>query len=552
MQQPLLRRNPLIVFGLWAFFAFVISACQPVGLKVEQVAAEADLISVQARNCDYGGKLKAVEAMDPHMVRFTLCSPDPAFLAKIASPVFAIQDKGYLDEYQGDSAAMSRRPNGSGPYRLREYIPGEMLSLEINPEYWGVPPKEAALQFRWLTDSAARLDQISRNQADIIDRPPVSTYSSIRDDPALKLIYRPALNVSYLGMNNEHPPFNNERVRRAFSELIERQKIVNETYPLGSTVAEQFLSPVFGLGYTPGYLWLEYNPMDALALLKEANYDFSQVITLTYSSVSTDYLPDPEKTAHEIQVQLASAGIQIHLQEMEAAEFQNAIAEGELALYLTSWSADYPDPANFYETVFSAQSKAFGRPYNDIVFMAREAGSIADPEVRRSRYSRINELIKLHIPAIPLAHANTALVTNHLVQGLIVGPLFENLEDATTPEESLQVIQAREPASLWPGDELDADTLRITRLIYDTLVEYESAGTGIKSSLANYWEANPERTVWTFYLRYGVKFANGAELDANDVVASFAAQWDAANPNHTGRTGQFQMFTRAFGGFLNP
>ncbi|WP_299288379.1 ABC transporter substrate-binding protein, partial [Thermoflexus sp.] len=58
-------------------------------------------------------------------------------------------------------------------------------------------------------------------------------------------------------------------------------------------------------------------------------------------------------------------------------------------------------------------------------------------------------------------------------------------------------------------------------------------------------------TVWTFYLRKGVKFHNGAELDANDVVATFKAQWDAKDPNHKGRTGTFEYFGAFFGKFLN-
>jgi ABC-type transport system substrate-binding protein len=533
------------------FSALVLSACQPVGLKVEQVAAEADLISVRAENCDYGGRIKAIEAVDPHTVRFSLCSPDPDFLQKIASPVFAIQDQNYLDAHQGNSEAMSKRPNGTGPYRLREYIPGEMLTLEANQDYWGIPPKETSLQFRWSADPAIRLDEISRNQVDIADRPEGSLYLTIHNGPSLKLIYRPAMNVSYLGMNNQIPPFNDERVRRAFGSLIQREKIVHEYYPLGSAVAEQFLSPAFGLGYTPAYRWLEYNPKVGLDLLKEAKFDFGQVITLTYGDGQSDYLPDPDKIAQEIQAQLAESGIRITLQKMGNDDFNRAVAEGELALFLSYWKADYPAPANFYETVFAPDAKTFGRTYTDIVFMAREAGNSTDPEVRQSRYNRINELLKLHVPAIPLAHANTALVTNYSVQGLIVGQFYENLEDASLPEGSLRIMQTREPASLWPGDEMDEDTLRVTRLIYDTLVEYDLTGTGIKPSLADYWEANPERTVWTFYLRYGVKFSNGADLDANDVVATFAAQWDAASPNHTGRTGDFAMFKKAFGGFLN-
>ncbi len=530
--------------------ALVAGACQPLTLQVEPVSAEGDLLKVKAPDCTYGGTIKAIEAVDPYTVRFTLCEPDPAFLYKVAFPAFAIQDKEYLDEHNGRSAELSKRPNGSGPYRLREYIPRRMLTLEANPDYWGVPPKESLLEFHWAPSPFARVNKVEFSQVDISDRPAAGAYAEIRDNPFLTLVYRPALNVSYLGMNNEYPPFDDERVRRAVSLLIDRQRIVNDYYPLGSTVADQFLPSSIGLGYSPGYPWLETDLDEGKKLLAEASFDFGQTLILAYSNISSDYLPDPELIAADIQGQLKNAGIDVQLLHMSEDDFQSAIAEGQLAFYLSGWMADYPDPSNFYSTVFAPETKAFGHPYSDIFLLAREAGSTPDPDERQSRYDRVNELLKTHVPAIPLAHGNTALVTDRYVQGLIVGSLNENLEEVSTSKESLSFIQSYEPSSLWPGDESDTDTLRITRLIYDTLVEYDPKGTGIQPALANYWESNSDRTVWTFYLRLGVKFPNGADLDASDVVASFAAQWDAASPNHTGHSGEFAIFRKFFGGFL--
>ena len=97
----------------------------------------------------------------------------------------------------------------------------------------------------------------------------------------------------------------------------------------------------------------------------------------------------------------------------------------------------------------------------------------------------------------------------------------------TRPDRILTFIQSREPFSLWPGDESAQRLLRINRLVYDTLVRYDNAGSGILPSGPSFWEANDVLTVYTFNLRYAVKYSNGATLDANDVVASFAALWDA-------------------------
>ena len=65
-------------------------------------------------------------------------------------------------------------------------------------------------------------------------------------------------------------------------------------------------------------------------------------------------------------------------------------------------------------------------------------------------------------------------------------------------------------------------------------------------------EPNAELTQWTCTLRQGVTFHDGATLDANDVVLSYAVQWDNDHPLHKGRDGSFTYFPALFGGLLNP
>jgi ABC-type transport system substrate-binding protein len=112
-------------------------------------------------------------------------------------------------------------------------------------------------------------------------------------------------------------------------------------------------------------------------------------------------------------------------------------------------------------------------------------------------------------------------------------------------------MQGGEPGALWCSDETDGEALRVCGQLYDGLMSYETNGVKVEPGLAESYDSNADATEWTFHLRKGVKFSNGDEFSANDVVASFVAQWDASSPNHKGRTGTFEYFGAFFGKLLN-
>ncbi len=544
--------------GMWSMawvwivlFSLMLSACQPLGLQVEEVAAARNLASVRAPDCTYGGAIRSVEALDAHTVKFSLCSPDPAFPVKLAFPVFAITDEGYLNQHGGDSRAMSAQPVGSGAYKVKDYRAGESLTLEINPDYWGVPPRLREIQFRWVESPLSRLEEVSAGKAQAMDRPEANAYYSINQDDRLRLVYRPSLNLAFVGMNNRHAPFDDSRVRRAISMLIDRAQIIAAVYPFGTQVAEQFFTPNFQVGHTPLLTWHPYDPQQGLNLLREAGFDFDQQLTLAYSNASNDFLPDPHRVAQTIRSQLLPYGVKLLLKRMEAADFEQSIQAGEEAFFLYGWNADYPDPTSLFNTLFVADSRLLGDVYTDVLEIAAQAGTSGDPDQRQRLYNQVNNLLLEHVPAIPLVHVNTTAVFRYEVQGVAVNQSFENFEEMTTPDQRLTFLQSQPPESLWPGDAVHGDTFRITHLLYSTLVEFDYSAAGLRPSLAESWAANAEQTEWTFSLRYGVKFTNGALLDANDVVASFAALWDAGSPNHRGDSGEFTYFRRFFSAFLN-
>ena len=153
---------------------------------------------------------------------------------------------------------------------------------------------------------------------------------------------------------------------------------------------------------------------------------------------------------------------------------------------------------------------------------------------------------------IPVAHGAAAEAFKASVGGVIIGPVNENFQQMTTASGQLVFDQNAEPISLWCGDESDGETIRACNQLYDPLLNYKFGGTDLIPGLAEKWDASPDAMSFTFHLRQGVKFSNGAAFDANDVVATYDAQWDTKSPNHKGTDGTFVYWTGLFTQFLNP
>ncbi|MEJ2749355.1 MAG: ABC transporter substrate-binding protein [Anaerolineae bacterium] len=504
-----------------------------------------------ADNCDYGGLFKEIAALDMYTVQFTMCSPDPAFPSKAAFSAFAIQPSEHLQETGGSPLD---NPIGTGPYMLDSWNRGEDITFKRFDGYWGDAAKSETLVFRWNSEAAQRLLELQSGTVNAIDNPAPDDFETISNDPNLQLINRPALNIFYIGMNNTYAPFDNEMVRQAIAMGIDRQRIVDNFYPAGSEVATHF-TPCSIPNACEGEEWYQFDPEAARALLAEAGYPDGFSTEIAYRDVVRSYLPEPGIVAQDIQAQLKeNLNIDATINVMESGAFIAAADAGELTgLHMLGWGADYPDMTNFLDFHFGAgASKQFGDHFDDITAALAQGASLADDAARQPFYEEANNLIKEHVPMVPVAHGGSAVAYQASVEGAHASPLgneyFAIMDDGS---DTFVWMQNAEPISLYCGDETDGESLRACEQVTESLLAYEIGGTAVQPALATSCDANEDLTVWTCHLREGVKFHDGSDFDANDVVTSYGIQWDAANPLHVGNTGAFTYFSALWGGFLN-
>jgi len=578
------KRNLSVLFSLVVLASLVLAACgtpateapaapveateapmaateAPVAPEVPNQAVVTDT-SYAATDCAYGGEFKSIEAVDESTVKITLCVPDPAFPSKIAFTSFAIQPSEYL-EATGGNGDLLEKPVGTGPYMVTSWERGNQLVFTKNPNYWGENTGADTLVFRWGTESAQRLLELQSGTVDGIDNVGPDDFATVEGDSALALYTRPALNIMYIGFNNNPQvdgfdnaanPLANEKVRQAIAMGVDRQRIVDNFYPAGSEVASHFTPCSIPNGCV-GDDWYEFDPAGAKALLTEAGYPDGFETVLNYRDVVRGYLPDPNVVAQDLQAQLLeNLNITLNIEVMESGAFLTAADAGQLqGLYMLGWGADYPDQTNFLGYHFgSGASAQFGDKFDDITSAIDSGAQLASDADREPFYIEANNAIRTHVPMIPVAHGGSALAFKASVEGAHASPLGnEGFSVMNNGTDTFVWMQNAEPISLYCADETDGESLRACEQVTQSLLGYETAGTAVEPVLAESYEVSDDLTEWTFHLRQGVVFHDGSAFDAADVIASLAVQWDAAHPLHTGNTGAFSYWSGLFGSFLN-
>src|SRR3954447_11177025 len=183
-------------------------------------------------------KVKEVQIVDPHKVRFVLNEPWPDFMTAYGTLWSAagwITPKKYFEQVGSDG--YKKNPVGLGPYKFVSMKPGIELVLEANEEYWGNKPSVKRLVYLSVPESTTRLAMLKRGEADIAYLLEGQLAESIKDDPKLKLGFSGGIGTHHLDffdMWDAKSPWHGPRVRKAASLAIDRQGL-SEAETLGAS-----------------------------------------------------------------------------------------------------------------------------------------------------------------------------------------------------------------------------------------------------------------------------------------------------------------------------
>lgn len=376
-----------------------------------------------------------LEKLDERTVRFTLDKPNVTFLSVFAMAFAGIHSAEYGQQLlrEGRASQINRLPVGTGPYQFRSYAKDDVLRLEANPSYWGLPQRTRKLIFSIAREAPVRVQKLLAGECQIssplrdID---VAALERHRD--RVRLMKIQALNISYLAFNLRKAPTDHRLVREALDIAVDRDAIFRALFPRGD--AMQAVNPFPPA--IPGYnrqLKNEYNPERARALLREAGYPDGLSIDLWALPVTRPHNPNGQLMAQLIQQDWARIGVKASIRTFEWGEYLKRANAGEHQVYMSGWAGDNGDADDFLTPNLSCAANKTGVKFCNAEFdrLIDAARASTDAAERIALYERAQVIFKRERPWITMAHSTVYIPTRLDVRGFVMQPnggvVFENV-----------------------------------------------------------------------------------------------------------------------------
>ena len=282
------------------------------------------------------------------------------------------------------------QPNGTGPFKVAQYVANDRLVLEARPDYWqpGLP-KVQRLTLRVINEESARLAAAQAGEIEIAEGLGAQFQDTIKGDPQLALLVNPIWRSEFVGFNCTRPPLDNAKVRQAIAYAINREALVKNVIQVGAPLASYPMKGV--LGYSAKIPANPYDLAKARALLAEAGQAKGFKANLL---VAAGNVPKIEEMSEYFAAELKKIGIDVELKMQDSAGAGQTRAAGNYDMYIISTAVITGDPDRYFDDrvvrdTYAKQGCAAKRP--DLVKMIQEAGQTMDPAKRQGLYERIQD-----------------------------------------------------------------------------------------------------------------------------------------------------------------
>jgi oligopeptide transport system substrate-binding protein len=370
-----------------------------------------------------------VEAPDERTLRLTLEAPCPHFLSLLTHWVWMPVHMGSVRGAGPETSRANRwaRPEsfvGNGPFRIVEHETGQFIRLEPNPLFHDRSSLRLnGIVFHFLGVSAEEA-ALRAGQIHITDALPIGRVPSYRRDRPSLIRITPAFGAYFYRINVTRPPFDDARVRRAFSAAINRDLLVSTVLNDAYTPAHSFTPPGVA-GYKPPTLAVDDAEL-ARRLLAEAGFaggaGMRRVEILYNTSENHRLIAEAVQ-----QIWRTGIGVEPVLANQEDGVFRDTCRQLSYDVARGSWFGDYLDPFSFLEIFTTGNANNYtGWSNADYDRLVAEAGRTSDPARRLALLAQAESILLTETPIIPIYVYSYVRLVDPRVQGWFDNPLDQH------------------------------------------------------------------------------------------------------------------------------
>jgi peptide/nickel transport system substrate-binding protein len=358
----------------------------------------------------------SIDVVDDYTVKLSLSKPFAPLLVNLAGGLMAIVPKETVEKH-GD---LQNVMDGTGPFKLKEYVPGQVISLEKNPDYFkkGLPYLDG-IEFKAMADETARLTSVRTGEVDVILEVPQKDVSSLKSDSSVVIVGGPGSWYDYIGINNNREPFADVKVRQALAYGVDRKAIVDIALFGEATPIKTGPIPPSHWAYVNDEAY-KRDIAKAKQLLAEAGFPNGFKATL---KVGADY-KSQVAIAQVVQSQLKDIGIEVEVKPMEWGLFiDEVVNKNDFDMTILGWIGA-TDPDAFMYAQFKTGEKWNFYKFSDqqVDDLVEQGRTAMDQNERKRIYTDAQKRVAELSPYVFLHINNQYEAYTHQVKGFVHYP----------------------------------------------------------------------------------------------------------------------------------
>ena len=239
-----------------------------------------------------------------------------------------------------------------------------------------------------------------------------------------ELSITPGFSLYYIGFNSAKPPFDDAKIRQAFSYAIDKDKIIDLVLKGVGKKAEGILPPGMP-GYNKDVQGLDFNVEQAKQLISESRYgNVSNLPPITLTTAGMGTVSNIE--AALVDMWQHNLGVNVEVRQLAPDRYFSVIMDKKNEMFTYNWGADYPDPQNFLDILFHSGTKNNVGEYNNskVDALLEEARVEQDTNVRMGLYQQAEQMIVEDAACLPLFFNVGYTLVKPYVKNLPLTPMW--------------------------------------------------------------------------------------------------------------------------------